>query len=145
MTAQTDRQKLLDALVEILDDLDASARRSVRTRPDRRIDDSRPTLPGMVRAETEGETVDVTDRGPYTLASEYSTFRDSSATCPQSLSPYRVRREKRLNGDGTLHGSFLGDAIDPPTVACGNCGVLPDESTTVSPHRGEELSHDETV
>ena len=145
MTAQTDRQKLPDALVEILDDLDVSTLRSVRTYVDQRIDDLRPTLPEMIRAETEGEIVDITDGGPYTLVRKYPTSRDDSNTHTQPLSLYRVKREKRLNSEETLHWSFLGDVIEPPSVECGNCGVLLDESTTACPHCGEELSRDEKV
>ena len=145
MTAQTDRQKLPDALVEILDDLDVSTLRSVRTYLDQRIDDLRPTLPRMIRAETEGEIVDIRDRGPYTLVRKYPTSRDSSDTYPQPLSLYRVKREKRLNGEERLHWSFLGDVIKPPSVECGNCGVLLDESATVCPHCGEELSREDEV
>ena len=99
MTAQTDRQKLPDALVEILDDLDVSTLRSVRTYLDQRIDDLHPTLPEMIRAEAEGEIVDITDRGPYTLVRKYPASRDSSDTDPQPLFLYRVKREKRLNGE----------------------------------------------
>ena len=145
MTAQTDRQKLPDALVEILDGLDISTLRSVRTYLDRRIDDLRPTLPGMIRAETEGEIVDITDRGPYTLVRKYPTSGNSSDTYQQPLFLYRVKREKRLNGEERLHWSFLGNVIEPPSVECGNCGGLLDESTTACPHCGEELSRDETV
>ena len=143
MTAQTDRQKPPDALVEILDDLDVSTLRSVRTYLDQRIDDLRPTLPEMIRAETEGEIVDIIDRGPYTLVRTYPTSGDSSHTYPQPLFLYRVKREKRLNGEERLRWSFLGDVIEPLSVACGNCGVLLDESTTA--HCGEELSRDEKV
>jgi len=142
MTAQTDRQGLPDALVEILDDLDVSTLHSVRTYLDQRIDDLRSTLPEMIRAETGSEIVDIIDRGPYTLVRKYPTSRDDSDTYPQPLFLYRVRREKRLNGEETLHWSFLGDVIEPPSVECGNCGVLLDESTTVCPHYGEELSRD---
>ena len=142
MAAQTDRQNLPDALVEILDDLDVSTLRSVRTYLDQRIDNLRPTLPEMIRAETEGEIVDIIDRGPYTLVRKYPTSRDNSETYPQPLFLYRVKREKRLNGEERLHWSFLGDVIEPPSVACGNCGVLLDESTAACPHCGEELSRD---
>jgi len=142
MTAQTDHQELPDVLVEILDGLNVSTLRSVRTYLGQRIDDVRPTLPEMIRAETEGEIVDIVDGGPYTLVRKYPTSGDSSDTDPQPLFLYRVKREKRLNGEETLHWSFLGDVIEPPSVECGNCGVLLDESTTVCPHCGEELSRD---
>ena len=145
MTTQTDRQKPPAALVEILDDLDASTLRSVRIYLDQRLDSLRPTLPEMIRAETKGEIVDITDRGPYTLVRKYPTSRDSSDTYPQPLFLYRVKREKRLNDEERLHWSFLGDVIEPPSVECGNCGVLLDESTTACPHCGEELSRDEEV
>ena len=145
MTAQTDRQKLPDAFVETLDNLDVSTLRSVRTYLDQRIDDLRPTLPGMIRTETEGEIVDIIDRGPCTLVGKYPTSRDSSDTYPQPLFFYRVKREKRLNGEETLYWSFLGEVIEPPSVGCGNCGVLLDEPTTACPHCGDELSRDEMV
>jgi len=145
MTTQADRQKPPAALVEILDDLDVSTLRSVQTYLDQRIDELRPTLPEMTRAETEGEIIDITDRGPYTLVRKYLTSRDSSDTYPQPLSLYRVKREKRLNGEETLHWSYLGDVIEPPSVECGNCGVPLNGSTTACPHCGEELSRDEEV
>ena len=50
-----------------------------------------------------------------------------------------------VTSEETLHWSFLGDVIEPPSVECGNCGVLLDESTTACPHCGEELSRDEKV
>ena len=145
MTAQTDRQQPPDALVESLDDLDVSTLRSVRTYLDQRIDDLRSTLPEMIRAETGDEIVDIIDRGPYTLVRKYPTPRDDSDTYPQPLFLYRVRREKRRNGEERLHWSFLGDVIEPPSVECGNCGVLLDESTAACPRCGEELSRDEKV
>jgi hypothetical protein len=145
MIAQTDRQKPPNTLIEILDDLDILTLRSVRTYLDQRIDDLRPTLPEMIRAETEGEIVDIRDRRSYTLVRKYPTSRDNSDTYPQPLSLYRVKREKRLNGKETLHWSFLGDIIEPLSIECGNCGVLLDESTTVCPHCGEELLRDEEV
>ena len=51
MTAQTDPQKLPDALVEILDDLNVSTLRSVRTYLDQRIDDLRPNHSRECRTE----------------------------------------------------------------------------------------------
>lgn len=134
-----DRQKPPDTLIEIFDDLDISTLRSVRSYLDQRIDDLRPTLPEMIRAETESEIVDIRDGRSYTLVRKYPISRDNSDTYPQPLSLYRVKREKRLNGEETLHWSFLGACIEPLSVECGNCGVLLDEYTTVCPHCGEEL------
>ena len=61
MTAQTDRQKLPDALVEILDGLNVPTVRSTRTCPTRHVDDLRPTRPRTIR--TEGKIVNVIHRG----------------------------------------------------------------------------------
>ena len=98
MTAQTDRQKLPDALVETPDDPDVSTVRSERTHLDQRINDLRPTPSGTIRAETKGEIVDITDRGSYTLVGAYPTSGNGSDAYPQPLFPYRVNREKRPNG-----------------------------------------------
>ena len=145
MTAKTDRQKPPDTLIKILEYPNFPTLRSVRTYFDQCIDDFPSILPEMIRTETEGETVDITDREPYTLIGKYLTSRDGSDTYPQPLSLYRVKREKRLNGEETPNWSFLGDVIEPPSVECGNCGILLDESITACPHYGEELSHDEKV
>ena len=88
----------------------------------------------MIRTETDDEIVDVMDRGPYALVPKYPTLGGDSDTHLQPLSLYRVKREKRLNGEETPRWSFLGDVTEPPSVECGSCGVLLDESMTACPH-----------
>jgi hypothetical protein len=145
MKSRTTRQNPPDALVEILDDLDVPTLRSVRTYVDQRIDDLRPTLPEMIRSETEGEIVDITESGPYTLVRKYPPSGDSSDTGPRPPSLYRVTREKQPNGDETLHLSYLGNATEPADVECGNCGVPLNRSRPMCPHCRETLSGDEGV
>ena len=142
MNPRTERQDLPDALVEVLDDLDAPALRAVRAHVEQRLDDLRPTLREMIRSETEGETVDIVDRRPYTLVRTHRSWGGGSGTGPQPLALYRVRREKRLNGERRLHWSYLGAVAEPAGVECGNCGAPLSGSTTACPRCGEELSRD---
>ena len=67
MNPRTERQNLPDALVDVLDDLDAPALRAVRAHVEQRLDDLRPTLREMIRSETDSEIVDIVDSRPYTL------------------------------------------------------------------------------
>ena len=140
MKSRTNCQEPPDALVEILDNLDAPTLRTVLTHVEQRLDDLRPTLPEVIRSETGGEIVDITDSGPYTLVRKHPPSGDSSDAGSQPLFLYRVKREKQLNGERSLHWSYLGDVTEPATVECRNCGVPLNESTTTCPHCGEELS-----
>ena len=143
MNPRTERQNLPDALVDVLDDLDAPALRAVRAHVEQRLNDLRPTLRETIRSETDGEPVDIVDSRPYTLVRKYRSSGGGSEAGPQPLALYRVTREKRLNGERRLHWSYLGDVADPAGVECGNCGAPLDGSTTVCPRCGEELSRDE--
>ena len=140
MNPRTERQNLPDALVEVLDDLDAPALRAVRAHVEQRLDDLRPTLREMIRSETDSEIVEIVDSRPYTLVRKYRSSGGGSDTGPQPLALYRVTREKRLNGERRLHWSYLGDVAEPTGVECGNCGAPLDDSTTACPRCGEELS-----
>ena len=142
MNPRTERQNLPDALVDVLDDLDAPALRAVRARVEQRLDDLRPTLRETIRSETDSETVDILDSRPYTLVRKHRSSGGGSEAGPQPPALYRVTREKRLNGERRLHWSYLGDVAEPAGVECGNCGAPLDDSTTVCQRCGEELSRD---
>ena len=142
MNPRTERQNLPDALVEVLDDLDAPALRAVRAHVDQRLDDLRPTLREMIRSETDSEIVEIVDSRPYTLVRKYRSSGGGFDTGPQPLALYRVTREKRLNDERRLHWSYLGDVAESAGVECENCGVPLGDSTTTCPHCGEERSRD---
>jgi hypothetical protein len=142
MNPRTEHQNLPDALVEVLDDLDAPALRAVRAHVEQRLDGLRPTLRETIRSETDSEIVDIVDRRPYTLVRKHRSSGGGSEAGPQPLALYRVTREKRLNGERRLHWSYLGDVAEPAGVECGNCGAPLDDSTTACPRCGEELSRD---
>ena len=142
MNPRTERQNLPDALVDVLDDLDAPALRAIRAHVEQRLDHLRPTLRETVRSETEGETVDILNSKPYTLVRKYRSSGGGSEAGPQPLVLYGVTREKRLNGERRLHWSHLGDVAEPADVECGNCGAPLGGSTTACPRCGEELSRD---
>ena len=142
MRPRSERQNLPDALVEVLDGLDAPALRAVRTHVEQRLDDLRPTLRETIQSETDGEIVDITDSGPDTLVRKYRSSTNSPEAGQRALSLYRVTRERRLNGEERLHWSYLGDVAESAGVECGNCGVPLGDSTTTCPHCGEELSRD---
>ena len=142
MNPRTGRQDLPDALVEVLDDLDAPALRAVRAHVEQRLDDLRPTLRETIRSETEGEIVEIVDSRPYTLVRKHRSSDGGSDTGPQPLALYRVTREKRLNGERRLHWSYLGDVAESAGVECGNCGAPLGDSATTCPHCGRERSHD---
>ena len=143
MGPRTERQNLPDALVDVLDDLDAPALRAVRAHVEQRLDDLRPTLSDVIREKTGSYVVDITDSGPYTLVRKYRSSGDRSGAGRRTLSIYRVAREKRPNCEERLHWSYLGDVAEPVGVECGNCGVPLGESTTACPRCGEDLSRDE--
>ena len=142
MNPRTERQNLPDALVEVLDDLDAPALRAVRAHVDQRLDDLRPALSDVIRSKTGSEVVDITDSGPYALVRKYRSSGNSSGAGRRTLSLYRVAREKQLNGEERLHWSYLGDVAESTGVECGNCGVPLGDSTTTCPHCGREPSRD---
>lgn len=112
MTASTVSQEPPDSLVELLNELDAPTLRAVRTYVDQRLDDLRPFLEEKIRSEANGEVVEILDRGAYTLARKYPPSRSNSGDTSQPLSLYRVKREKQLNGEETLHWSYLGDIVE---------------------------------
>jgi hypothetical protein len=142
MTSRTERRNLPDALVDVLDDLDAPALRAVRAHVEQRLDDLRPTLREMIRSETAGEPVDIVDGRPYTLVRKHRSSGGGSGAGPQPLALYRVTREKRLDGEWRLHWSYLGAVAEPAGVECGNCGAPLEESTSACPRCGDELSRD---
>jgi hypothetical protein len=143
MDPRTERQNLPDALVEVLDDLDAPALRAVRAHVEERLDDLRPALSDVIRSTTGSEVVDITDSGPYALVRKYRSSSNHSGAGPRTLSLYRVAREKQLNGEERLHWSYLGDVAEPADVKCGNCGAPLGDSTTACPRCDEALSRDE--
>jgi hypothetical protein len=56
-----------------------------------------------------------------------------------------VKRETQLDGEETLHWSYLGDVAEPVSVECRNCGIPLDDFTTACPRSGETHSRDEEV
>ena len=142
MTPWTERQNLPDALVEALGDLDAPAVRAVRAHVEQRLGDLRPTLSDVIRSKTGSEVVDITDSGPYALVRKYRASGDSSGAGQRTRSLYRGAREKQLNGEESLHWSYLEDVAEPAGVECEGCGIPLGDSTTARPHCGEELSRD---
>lgn len=114
MNEQTGDREPPDMLVETLDDLDAPTLRAVRTYVERRLDDVRPSLRELIRSEAEGEIVDIEDHGAYTLVRKYPPGQRNAEETSQPLSLYRVKREKQLDGEETLHWSYLGDVTESP-------------------------------
>lgn len=141
MTTSRTNQKPPDILVEILNDLDAPSLRAVRTYVDQRLEDLRPSLQERIRSEANGEVVDITDCGAYTLVRTYRPSHGNYGRSSRPLSLYRVKRERRLNGEETLHWSFLGDVVERSGIECENCGTLLDTHRTVCPSCGDEARH----
>lgn len=113
MSTLEESQDLPESLVELLDGLDASTLRAVRTHVEQRLDELRLPLREQIRSETDGEIVDIEDQGVYTLVRKYSPSQEHTETDRQPLSLYRVKREERPDGEETLHWSYLGDVIEP--------------------------------
>ena len=113
MTAPTESQEP----PEILDDLDAPTLRAVRTYIEQRLDDVRLSLEERIRSEADGEIVDIEDWEAYTLVRKYPPSRANSENSSQPHSLYRVKREKRLNGEETLHWSFS-ETLPNNRVSC---------------------------
>ena len=107
MDPRTERQNLPDALLDVLEDLDAPALRAVRAHVEQRLDVLRPALSDVIRSETGNDVVDITDGGPYALVRKYRSSGTRSGAGRRTLSLYRVAREKQLNGDERLHWSYL--------------------------------------
>lgn len=146
MSASTKDQEPPDTVVELLDDLDAPTLRAVRTYVEQRLDELRSSLRERIRSEADGTIVDIEDRGAYTLIRKYPLSQGDSENSSQSLLLYRVKREKRPNGEETLHWSCLGDVTERSGVECENCGALMDTYRAACPHCGEgEGHHDEEV
>ncbi|ELY82893.1 hypothetical protein C486_03419 [Natrinema gari JCM 14663] len=82
----------------------------------------------MIRSEAKGEIIDIENCGTDTLVRKYPPSQKSSEQSTQPLSIYSVRREKQLDGEETLHWTFLGD--------------VPKQSTVECEYRGEGISHD---
>lgn len=143
MSASTTSQEPPDRLVEILDELDAPTLRGVRSYAEQRLDDLRPPLEELIRSEADGEIVDIDDRGAYTLVRKCPPVGAESETTSRPLHLYRVKREERLDGEETLHWSYLGEVTDRADVECGNCGTLVPAHETACPHCREEIPRDE--
>jgi hypothetical protein len=143
MEQRTKGQDLPDALVDVLDGLNAPALRSVRVHVEQRLDELRPTLREMVRSEADCEIVDIIDDRPYTLVRKYRSPGGSSDAAPRTLSLYRVKRETQLDGEVTLNWSYLGDVAEPVSVECRNCGNPLEDATAACPRCGETHSRDE--
>ena len=86
MNLRTEHQNLPGALVEVLDDLDAPALRTVRAHVEQCLNDLRSTLSDVIRSKTGSEVVDITDSGPYALVRKYCSSGNSSGAGRRTLS-----------------------------------------------------------
>jgi DNA-directed RNA polymerase subunit RPC12/RpoP len=143
MKAQTNRREPPDSAVEILDELDTSGLRAVHAYIAERLADRRATLSELIRSDAGDEPVEIIDNGAYTLVRRYPSTPGSTEAGSQPLSLYRVKREKRVNGEVTLHWSYLGDVTESTGVECENCGVPLAETASVCSRCSEETSQDE--
>lgn len=142
MSASTMSQEPPDGLVEILDDLDEPTLRSVRSYVEQRLDDLRPPLEELIRADADGEIVDIDDSGAYTLVRKYPPAGDEGETASQPLNLYLVKRERHLDGEATFHWSYLGEVNAHSRAECRRCGSLFPSSDAECPHCGEERPRD---
>lgn len=121
-------EQLPDQLVEALDALETPGLRAVRAYVDRRLASGQTPPVERVRAEADGEVLDVDDRGVYTLV------RKRPESDRETVSLYRVRLAEPLDGEEALHWSFLGDVREP---VCGNCGSALEDRSDSCPDCGE--------
>lgn len=127
-------------LREQLGELDLSELRAALTYVEQRLDYCRPSIAEQIRAEADGEIVDIEDSGTYTLVRKRPIGQGDSKAAPQTVSLYRVRRQKQPNDEAALYWSYLGDVSDPAGIECGNCGVSLDERAGPCPRCGEGIA-----
>lgn len=135
---------LPDALVEILDTLDAPALRDVAAYVDRRIEESHTPLAERVLAAADGDVVDVDDRGSYTLVRKRLSGQAGPGADSGTVALYHVTWETPPDGEETLRWHYLGDVLELPKVACSSCGAPLDERADSCPNCGHETGRLDT-
>lgn len=138
-TAPDVPETLPSDLIEWLDSLEPPVLQDVLNYAEQRLADNRTPLPQQIRSEAAGKIVDIKGCEAYTLVRKYPPAESDSKKASQPLLLYRVKREKRLDGEETLHWSYLGEVCDPPCVHCENCGTLVEEWADTCPQCGEEI------
>lgn len=138
--APTVPEQVPSFLAEHLDELSVPELRAVRTYVDKRIEYCRTPLADRIHAEAVGEVLDIADCGAYTLVRMRIPDQESPNEEGQNIGLYRVRREKRLNGEEDLNWLFLGDYRYLPGVVCENCGESLDTHTQTCPRCGNEIA-----
>lgn len=103
------REGLPDTLFDVLERLSVPELRAVRAVVDRRIEQQRPPIEDLIRAEAAGEVVDIEDRGLYAIVRMIRPRSENADAESRPESVYRVRRERRPTGDETLRWSFMDD------------------------------------
>lgn len=142
--APTGPTGLPDALVEILDTLDAPALRDVAAYVDRRIEESHTPLAERVLADADVDDVAVDDRGSYTLVRKRLPDQAEAGADSGTVALYHVTRENPPDGEETLRWHYLGDVVGRPKEACSSCGAPLDERTDSCPSCGHEPGRPET-
>lgn len=129
-------QGLPDALVETLDGLEPRALRAVADYVEDRLANAQVPIADLIDAEGRRDVLDVDDRGPYTLVRTKTRGAMGADEDPRGVSLYHVSREQRLDGEETLHWSFLGDLYRSTMEASETCGAPADAETC--PHGSED-------
>lgn len=106
-------EQLPDSLIDHLDVLEAPELRAVHAYVERRLEECSTSIAKQILAEAAGEVVDIEDHEAYTLVRMHPPREEESDGDSQVISLYRVRRETQLDGEETLHWSYLGDVSDP--------------------------------
>ena len=134
----TPPDRLSDDLVERLDALDIPDLEAVLSYVEQRIKSPRAPIEEEIMANTSGEILDVKDYGAYALVRKHLPAPDEPDANTDIVSLYHVSREKHLNGEESLHWSYLGDVRDSDHVKCETCGRILDENVASCPHCGSD-------
>lgn len=103
------RERLPDGLVGTLDDLDHAELHAVVQYAQQRLAESHHSIAEDVRAEGGEDVVSIDDRGGYALVRKRQSMPDDPDSDAGFSSLYLVTHETDMDGERSLHWSYLGD------------------------------------
>lgn len=108
-------ERVPEALLDALDDLDADGLRAVHEYVEGRLAYTSTSVGDLIEAGPGEEIVEVTEYDGYTLVSKRVPCEAGCRDCPHGPYLYSVRAERRPDGDTSLHWSYVGRVRDEST------------------------------